>query len=254
MDLNLKDRVVIVTGSGNGIGKATVKNLAQEGAIVVVADFNKEWADRTAITLRESGARSFAIQVDVSDENSVGEMVSKTIAEFGRIDHLILCAGVSGLYGKRIDEIEVAQWDRLFEVNVKGQWLPIKIALPYLKKSKNASVTIVASDSAIVASPLHVPYCSSKGALLMLTKALAVDLREFGIRVNCVSPSIVNTRMPKNDMGLAEDAAFNSDFPLHEPEDIARYLIFLASDAALTINGHSLVADFGYSGQSNFPA
>jgi len=88
----------------------------------------------------------------------------------------------------------------------------------------------------------------------MLTKALAVDLREFGIRVNCVSPSIVNTRMPKNDMGLAEDAAFNSDFPLHEPEDIARYLIFLASDAALTINGHSLVADFGYSGQSNFPA
>jgi len=253
MDLNLKDRVVIVTGSGNGIGKAAAKNLAQEGAIAVIADFNEEWANATAKTLRESGARSIAIQVDVSDENSVGEMVTKTISEFGRIDHLILCAGVSGLYGKSIDEIEVAQWDSLFGVNVKGQWLPIKMALPYLKKSKNPSVTIVASDSAIVASPLHVPYCSSKGALLMLTKSIAVDLREFGIRVNCVCPSMVNTRQPKNDMGLADDAALSSDFPLHEPEDIARYLIFLASDAALTINGHALVADFGYSGQSSFP-
>jgi NAD(P)-dependent dehydrogenase (short-subunit alcohol dehydrogenase family) len=253
MDLNLKDRVVIVTGSGNGIGKAAAKNLAQEGAIAVIADFNEEWANATAKTLRESGARSIAIQVDVSDEISVGEMVTKTISEFGRIDHLILCAGVSGLYGKSIDEIEVAQWDRLFGVNVKGQWLPIKMALPYLKKSKNPSVTIVASDSAIVASPLHVPYCSSKGALLMLTKSIAVDLREFGIRVNCVCPSMVNTRQPKNDMGLADDAALSSDFPLHEPEDIARYLIFLASDAALTINGHALVADFGYSGQSSFP-
>jgi len=253
MDLNLKDRVVIVTGSGNGIGKATVKKLAQEGAIVVVADFNEEWATASANQLLEYGARSIAIQVDVSDENSVREMIDKTITTFGRVDHLILCAGVSGLYGKRIDEIEVAQWDRLFGVNVKGQWLPIKIALPHLKKSVNPSVTIVASDSAIVASPLHVPYCSSKGALLMLTKAIAVDLREFGIRVNCVCPSMVNTRQPKNDMGLADDAALSSDFPLHEPEDIARYLIFLTSDAALTINGHALVADFGYSGQSSFP-
>jgi dihydroanticapsin dehydrogenase len=254
MDLNLSDHVVIVTGGGNGIGRATALALGEEKAKIVVADLNKEWVDDVSKQLENKGIEVLSLQVDISDEDSVKKMVTSAVNEFGRIDHLILCAGISGLYGKHLAEIEVSEWDRLFQVNVRGQWLCVKHFLPFLRVGLNSSITIVASDSAIVASPLHVPYCASKGSLIMLTKAMALDLRSDGIRVNCVCPSIVNTSMPKNDLGMSDGEEFENDFPIHQPEDIARYLILLTSPVTSTINGHALIADFGYSGQSIFPA
>ena len=240
MDLGLEGGVALVTGGGNGIGRATARALAAEGASVVVADVNVGWANAVAEELVKSGATASAVEMDVSIEGSVQRAVHAAVSMRGHLDYLVLCAGISGLAGKTIEEIEVDQWDRLFGVNVRGQWLPVKHSLPHLRLSSRASVTIVASDSAIVASPLHVPYCTSKGALLMLTKAMAVDFRSQGVRVNCVCPSVVNTRQPKNDMGLADDATLTGDYPVHQPEDIARYLVLLASPATATINGHAL--------------
>jgi NAD(P)-dependent dehydrogenase (short-subunit alcohol dehydrogenase family) len=253
MDMLMNGNVAFVTGGGNGIGRATALALCSEGVSVAVADVNREWANLVTDELTRAGGSALALTVDVTDEESVSQAIQQTASHFGGIDHLVLCAGVSGLYGRTLDDITTSEWDQLFAVNVRGQWLPVKWALPHLRQKINASIVVVASDSAVVASPLHVPYCASKGALIMLIRAMAVDLRADNIRVNCVCPSVVNTRQPKNDMGLADDAVFDHSFPVHEPEDIANYLLWLSSPRTKTINGHALVADFGYSGQSSFP-
>jgi len=253
MDMLMKGNVAFVTGGGNGIGKATAHALSAEGVSIAVADLDSGWANSVADEVTRAGGDAFAVTVDVTDEESVHRAIDETASHFGRLDHLVLCAGVSGLFGRTIDDIAAREWDQLFAVNVRGQWLPVKWALPLLRESPSPSVVIVASDSAVVASPLHVPYCTSKGALIMLVRSMAVDLRADNIRVNCVCPSVVNTRMPKNDIGLADDAVFDDSFPVHEPEDIANYLLWLSSPRTKTISGHALLADFGYSGQSSFP-
>ncbi len=153
-----------------------------------------------------------------------------------------------------IDEISTGEWDRMFDVNVKGQWLPVKhaLAVPAAQLESVGHHRRLGLRTGRLRRCI-VPYCASKGALIMMVNAMAVDLRADGIRVNCVCPSVVNTRMPKNDIGLSDDADLGDRYPIHEPEDIARYLTFLASPAAATISGHALVADFGFVGQSSFP-
>src|SRR5665213_334192 len=168
MDMLMKGNVAFVTGGGNGIGKATAHALSAEGVSVAVADLDSGWANSVAEEVTRAGGDAFAVTVDVTDEESVHGAIDETASHFGRLDHLVLCAGVSGLFGRTIDDIAAREWDQLFAVNVRGQWLPVKWALPLLRESPNPSVVIVASDSAVVASPLHVPYCTSKGALIML--------------------------------------------------------------------------------------
>lgn len=254
MDLGLQGGVALISGAGAGIGRATARTLAAEGARVALLDLNETAAKSAAEELTAQGADVLALQCDVTDEQSVAAAVDTVASTWGGIDFVVLCAGLSGAYGKAIDEIEVSQWDAIFDVNVKGQWLPVRYALPHLRKSAKPAVAIVASDSALVASPLHSVYCASKGAVLMLAKSLAVDLRNDGIRVNCVCPSIVNTNMPLADLGLKSEDLESADYPVQQPEDIARYLTLLVSPVTATINGHALVADFGYLAQSGFPA
>lgn len=254
MDLGLQGGVAIVSGGGSGIGRATARLLASEGARVAVLDLNEAAAASVVDELTAQGAEALAVQCNVADETSVASAIATVASAWGGIDFLVLCAGLSGAYGKAIDEIPVDQWDTIFDVNVKGQWLPVRFALPHLRKSSKPAVAIVASDSALVASPLHSVYCASKGAVLMLVKAIATDLRNDGIRVNCVCPSIVNTAMPIADLGMQDGDLDNTDYPVQQPEDIARYLTLLVSPVTSTINAHALVADFGYLAQSNFPA
>jgi NAD(P)-dependent dehydrogenase (short-subunit alcohol dehydrogenase family) len=254
MELGLQGGIALVSGAGAGIGRATARMLAAEGALVALLDLDEAAARSASEELKAQGAEVLPLQCDVTDEQSVAAAVATVASTWGGIDFVVLCAGLSGAYGKAVDEIEVGQWDAIFDVNVKGQWLPVKHALPYLRTSTNAAVAIVASDSALVASPLHSVYCASKGAVLMLVKALAVDLRNDGIRVNCVCPSIVNTNMPLADLGLKAEDLANADYPVQQPEDIARYLTLLVSPVTSTINAHALVADFGYLAQSGFPA
>lgn len=253
MELGIGGGVAIVTGGAAGIGRATAHVLAGEGVKVAILDRDSALGASGAEELVQKGASCIAITCDIADEESVKQAIKRVAAEWEAIDYLILCAGISGLYGKKIEEIEVSQWDTMMGVNVRGQWLCVKHTLPYLRKSTRASVSIVASDSALRASPLHVPYCTSKGAVLMLTKALSVDLRKDGIRVNCVCPSIVDTRQSRADVGLLESGFEGVDYPVMKPEDIARYLTILASPVAYSINAHTLVADFGYAAQSLFP-
>ena len=253
MDLRMQGTVVLITGGGRGIGRASALAFGAEDVSVIVADIDLAVAESVAQEVVAKGGRATAVFMDVASESSVEEGIAAGVAVFGRLDHLVLCAGVSGLLGQPFDEIEASAWDDVFAVNVKGQWLPVKYGAKYLRASDQGSVAIIASDSSIVASPLHVPYCTSKGALLMLVRALAVDLRRDNIRVNCVCPSVVNTRMPKIDTGMAENDSFDGSFPVHEASDIANYLVWLSSPVTHTISGHALVADFGFSGESSFP-
>lgn len=255
MDLQISGGVAVVTGGGSGIGRASALLLASEGVKVAILDLDLDQARTVVRELTDAGADAIAVQADVSDEDSTNTAVDCVAEHFGGIDYLILCAGISNVYGKSIEEITATQWDHLFGVNVRGQWLPVKYAVPYLRKSiVKPAISIVASDSALFASLRHVPYVASKGAVLMLTKALAVDLRADGIRVNCVCPSVVNTPQSRNDLGVKNGGYAEVNYPVHEPEDIARYLMLLISPVTATINAHPLVADFGYSAESNFPA
>lgn len=254
MDLGLTGAVALVTGGGSGIGRAVCLQLAAEGAAVAVVDRDEAAARSAAEVVVAAGGRAAAFVADVADGVAVRAAVDAAAERFGGLDHLVLCAGVSGGLGKTVDAVSEAEWDAIFAVNVKGQWLPVAAALPYLRRSARASIAIVASDSSLVASPGHLAYCASKGAVLMLTKALAVDLRADGIRVNCVCPSVVDTPMVHSDMAVSGGWAADAGFPVHTPEDIARYLVLLASPVTGTVNGHPLVADFGYLAQSGFPA
>lgn len=254
MDLGLTGAVALVTGGGSGIGRAVCLQLAAEGAAVAVVDWDEAAARSAAEVVVAAGGRAAAFVADVADGVAVRAAVDAAAERFGGLDHLVLCAGVSGGLGKTVDAVSEAEWDAIFAVNVKGQWLPVAAALPYLRRSARASIAIVASDSSLVASPGHLAYCASKGAVLMLTKALAVDLRADGIRVNCVCPSVVDTPMVHSDMAVSGGWAADAGFPVHTPEDIARYLVLLASPVTGTVNGHPLVADFGYLAQSGFPA
>lgn len=253
MDLGLGGGVGVVTGGAAGIGRATASALADEGARVAILDIAADAAATTAEELVVKGFQCISAACDIADEESVREAMGRVASEWGGIDYLVLCAGVSTVYGKSIEQVEVGQWDALMGINVRGQWLCVKHALPHLRKSARASVSIVASDSAFRASPLHVPYCTSKGAVVTLTKALAVDLRAQGVRVNCVCPSIVDTAQSRADIGLEEGGFVGADYPVMQPEDIARYLTILAAPATRSINGAALVADFGYGAESLFP-
>ncbi len=254
MDLGLTGAVAVITGGGSGLGKASAARLAQEGARIALLDFDEATAHAAATELEAAGAEALAVRCDVADEDSTKAAMAAVVERFGAIDALLCCAGISGLFGKTVEQVTVPEWDRMMSINVRGQWLPVKHAIPFLRESEQASVVIIASDSGLVASPLHVPYCTSKGAVVMLTKALAVDLRPDGIRVNCVCPSIVDTNMSRSDLGLVDEGFATADYPVQLPDDIGRCMTLLASPVTRTVSGHALVSDFGYLSESSYPA
>jgi NAD(P)-dependent dehydrogenase (short-subunit alcohol dehydrogenase family) len=255
MDLGLDGAVAVVTGGGTGIGAAAARSLAAEGAGVAVLGRRADRITAVAEEIDRMGGEALAVTCDVSDDAATRDAITAVVSHFGGIDTLHCSAGVSGLHGQSIEEISVGDWDRMMGVNVRGQWLAVKHALPHLRRSDRASVVIVASDSSFVATPGHVPYCTSKGAVLMLARALAVDLRSDGVRVNCVCPSIVDTEMVSADLGdgaCTEMAAHG--VPVQTAEEVASSMVYLASPRSRPVNGHALVSDFGYTAESSFPA
>lgn len=254
MDMELNGASVVITGGASGIGRASACAFAAEGSRIAVLDRDEEGISSIVRELVGRGIAAVGAKADVTDEESVRSALISVARELSGIDVLVCCAGVSGLYGRTIEEVSVDEWEGLMAVNVRGQWLPTKHSLPYLRRSDRAAVVIVASDSGLVASPHHVPYCTSKGAVVMLTRALSVDLAVDNIRVNCVSPSVVDTPMSRSDLKIATDGFDGGGYPVQDAAQIARYLVFLGSRASASMSGHALVADFGYSARSAFPA
>ncbi|MBS2552375.1 SDR family oxidoreductase [Catenulispora sp. NL8] len=236
MDLRLADRVVVVTGGASGIGAACVEAFRAEGARVAVVD-------------REPSA---PWPVDVTDEARVAAALDAVAATHGGIDILVCCAGISGPVGTHVPEIAVRDWDSVMAVNARGAFLSAKHAVPHLRRAEAPSIVLLASDSSLLASEGMAPYCASKGAVLMLGKALATDLAPDGIRVNCVCPSIVDTPMSRADMGC-EDGFDGVGYPVQAAAEVAALVVFLASPVARPVNGTHLLSDFGMAAKSGFP-
>ncbi|MEU6148713.1 SDR family oxidoreductase [Actinosynnema sp. NPDC047251] len=234
MELGLAGKNVLVTGGASGIGRACARAFAAEGAQVVALD------------LAPGPDEVRTLRADVTDEPGLAAAVARAVELLGGLDVVVGCAGVSGPVGTPLVKTSAADMAKVLAVNVTGQLLLAKHTYPHL--ATGGAIVLLASDSAFVAAPGMAPYCASKGAVVALTRALAVELDR--VRVNCVCPSVVDTPMARADLGDAalDDAAF----PVQSPEDVARQVLFLATSR--TLNGHALLADYGYSARSGFPA
>lgn len=251
MELELKDRVAVVTGGASGIGAACAVALAHEGAIVAILDRDRENGARVASDIVNKGGKALFIETDVTSEASVSKGVAETAALLGAPDVLVCCAGISGPVGKRVPQTAREEWDRVLAVNVSGIFLMTKYCLPHLERSRVATVVLIGSDASFVAFEGMAPYCASKGAVLMLARALSVD--HPGVRVNCLCPSVVDTPMVRRDLGLDDDGLERASMPIMSAGQLAGHALFLASPRSAPMNGAALVVDFGYTARAAFP-
>lgn len=249
MDLELRDRVALVTGGASGIGLACVDALLAEGARVAVLDRN---ADGKVFVddLRTQGHPVEFVRADVTVEAEIQHAIDTVVQSFGRLDTVLGCAGVSGPVGTPATQVTEQDWDRVMAVNVKGNFLVAKHAIPHLLSSDIATIVLIASDAALVAFEGMTPYSTSKGAVLMLTRSLSVDHPQ--LRVNCLCPGVVDTPMARADLDRPHGFA-DTNLPVMQPQQLAGHAAFLASPASAPINGTPIVADFGYVARSALP-
>ena len=225
-----ENRVAIVTGASSGIGARCAELLAERGARVAVFARSREKLD--ALVSRHED-RMLAVGGDVADERAVEELFATTEARFGACDLLVNNAGM--VDPKPLVETSTADWDRMFAVNVRGAFLCARRALPSMIAKRRGVIVNVSSISGVIGPqkfPGFVSYCASKAALISMTEALAVEVKEQGIRVNCVSPGSVDTKMWAGVSGGAP-----ADMT---PEEVAETILFLACDASRPINGQNL--------------
>jgi NAD(P)-dependent dehydrogenase (short-subunit alcohol dehydrogenase family) len=240
---DLRGRVVLITGAGGGLGRAFSLAFADAGAKVVAADIDAAAAGETA-----SLVDGHALQVDVSDSGSVSSMAGDVTKLFGGLDVLVNNAALyAGLRRAPFHEIEEAEWDRTLSVNLKGPWLVSKLCLPAMRGREGAAIVNVASATVFSGSPEWAHYVSSKGGLIALTRVMARELGDLGIRVNAIAPGFTLTEASREIIPDAETygVARGSIKRSAQPDDIVGSALFLASSASGFITGQTLVVDGG---------
>jgi NAD(P)-dependent dehydrogenase (short-subunit alcohol dehydrogenase family) len=253
---DLTDKVCIVTGSGGGIGRATAVEMAKRGAKVVVTDVGDEQGAETLALVEGAGGEGIYVHCDIRDEGQIEALVAAAVERFGGIDVLHNNAGVHETdftADTAVDTLPLEVWNKVYEINLRGVWLTTKHAAPHLKRSeRNPAIVNAASIGGVVGYPMAPCYCSTKGAVLQLTKATAIDLAPT-VRCNCYSPGSVDTPMVQKYYEAAPDqeAARRTLTGTHliprlgEPEEVAYLVCFLASDEALWITGSNYSIDAG---------
>jgi len=249
MSERLQGKIGIVTGAGSGIGRACAIALASEGARVALVGRRK---DRVEALAREMGDSAFAISADVSKPGEIRRLINETVSRFGGLNFLINNAGV--LHVGNAEQITEEQWDHTFNVNIRAVWLLSRAALPHMRKAGCGSIINVASTLGIVGARNRAAYAASKGAVVLLTKSMAVDHGHENIRVNAICPSFVETDLtaavlhqaPDPAAVLRERTAAHPLGRLGRPVDIAGLTVFLASDESSWVTGAVLPVDGGY--------
>lgn len=251
--MRLKDKIAIITGAGSGIGEATAARFAEEGARLVLNDINAENVERVAAKLRESGAEAVTAVADISLEAQAASIAEAAIKSYGAID--ILVNNAADFTQKSLDDATLADWQRVYGVNVFGTAMVTKYAVPHMKTRGGGSIVMVASMSGFIAQPNFTSYSSSKAAGIMMTRSLALDLAPFKIRVNSVCPGCIVTTASHREverLGLKFEDWYNDNAAKHmlrrlgEPVEAANAILFLASDESSFITAADLMVDGGY--------
>jgi NAD(P)-dependent dehydrogenase (short-subunit alcohol dehydrogenase family) len=251
----LQGKVCLITGAGSGIGQATARLFAAEGAQAVVADVDDRGARSTVAGIRKSGGAAVAEHVDVTDEQDTVALAAKVAKRFKRIDVLFNNAGISGV-GDLL-ETEPGLFDRVMRVNVRGVFLVSRAVVPYMIKQRSGSIINMSSCIAEIGLARRVSYAASKGAVLSMTKSMQVDLAQHGIRVNALLPGTILTpfverylkesyRDPEEGYASIRKRQLTSE--LGRPEDVASAALYLASDESRFVMATGLVVDGGVSG------
>lgn len=249
--MKLKNRVIVVTGSGSGIGRACAVECATAGAKVVVADINLQGAEETVKKIISSNGNAVAFKTDVADPEEVKQLVAFTLKTFSKIDALINNAAIQ--VNKRIEDITFEEWNLQMSINVGGIFLCSKYFLPYLRLTKG-NIVNMSSVNGFFVEPMCAGYCTTKAAIIGLTKAMAIDHGNEGIRVNCICPGYIDAGLAEGYFQSQSDPAkarieagkLHALWRIGKPEEVARVAVFLASDDASFMTGASVVVDGGF--------
>jgi NAD(P)-dependent dehydrogenase (short-subunit alcohol dehydrogenase family) len=248
----LDGKVVLITGGGSGIGRATALRVAREAAKVMIADYVSEGALKTVAMIKEAGGIADCIAADVSVPGQVEAMVSKTVATFGRIDCAFNNAGIAGPGGgARTANYPEEGFDQVIAINLKGVWLCMKCEIPQMLKVGGGAIVNTASAAGLIGLPGACAYVAAKHGVVGLTRTAALEYAQKNIRVNCVCPGFIRTPMLERglDAGRLSVEQINAMEPVGRmgtPEEIAESVLWLMSDAASFVTGHPLSIDGGY--------
>jgi len=249
--MRLKDRVVVITGAGSGIGRASAKEFAREGARLVVADINLAGAEETVRQISSAGGVARAVQGDVARPESVQKLVEETLKAFSQVHVLFNNAAIQ--VSKTVEDTTVEEWNRQMAVNVGGIFLCAKFFLPHLRKTRGTIINM-ASVNGFFVEPMCAGYCATKGAIIALTKAMAIDHGKEGVRVNCICPGYIDAGLAEGyfqaqpDPAAARAAAgkLHALWRIGRPEEVGRLAVFLASDDASFMTGSAVVVAGGF--------
>ena len=249
--MRVAGKVALISGGAGGIGAATAKLLAEEGAAVVIADLLEDEGRATEAMIAESGGKAMFVNLDVTSEDSWDNAVQAAVSSFGKLDILVNNAGVSLRFG--VEQTSAQEWDAVMDVNVKGVFLGTKAAIPEMRKSGGGSIINISSIYGLVGSATSAAYHASKGAVRVFNKSTAIQYAFENIRANSVHPGFVDSPMTQ---------AFHDNPEIHDervakmplgrmgqPEDIAAGILYLASDESSFVTGAELVIDGGMTAQ-----
>jgi NAD(P)-dependent dehydrogenase (short-subunit alcohol dehydrogenase family) len=249
--MRLEDKVAIITGGASGMGRTAARLFAEQGARVVLADVTEEAAESAAADVRAAGGEASAVVADVSDEDQARRMVDHAVATYGRVDALYNNAGIMPAADHSVIDTDVDTWDRVMAVNVRGVFLGCKYAIPRMVEQGSGSIINVASFVAILGCSVpQDAYTASKGAVLSLTRSLAVQFAPSGVRTNSISPGPIETPLLMDWLVKDEEAkrirlARNPSGRFGKPEEIVNVALYLASDESRWTNGANFVIDGG---------